>query len=839
MAQIIAQTTPKDRLEQIQNQVQAVAPNYRQNPAMQNVDPLTYYFRNHATHRYIAQKAHLANQRNQVTGAPGMGLMPQQLRSTPQDEAPQAAGAPPPNFDSSRILVQQQNALRSQEAGQMVVPASNSQAMIDQPINVRGTAQQPNGQGNGGRPMQNPTQPFYPQPNTQQVHMQPQSGNYGNIPNQSPQLNLQGQPHGLGTNLNRAFGSPNMQAQAPASVWGPQRPQPPQQKDQHQMKPQQPMQPSGQPECPNAGQQRPRPLLLNMPPEMQQRLASMPEEQRNNVLAQLQERQRLGMLRRQQTMRDTASKPGPNVMGTQPGQQPPAMVQQLESVQHNVPLQRPQQQQHPNMNLLDQHRVANIALTDEQVRQMDRQNFPLAIFSGALSTIPKDIKTWGQLKHWVAQNQSTLPSGILAKLRGLQGLHYENISNFQRGRMRQGQAGPQGQVGPGRMGQVQGQGNPQSQAPQAQMIAPPNNAAPLVGFNTPHMQNPTGAPTLPQPTPQEIQASRAGLPDRLKALTDEQIRVQILKQRQHELLKIAQGHPGMAPQQQAHISQLQMVQQPPAQPTQFQTAVNQKPQPAPSQAMTSRQQPQPSPRLSATPKPSAAKQPQPTRAASTASKQGQPNQKGIKRNSNDDVVEVPNPNLATPATRAQPLNTPQPSQPFRPGVLQNPTIQGQRAQLDAQKQRSAQKATGSAPGQPQTQGLKPNGQGNSGPQRTEEQARKEAQLTQIYGEVARSAPKGNPVAMVPKIRQSMVQMLGENTKLMSRIPNALPIFFSLIPEEAKFRDLIRTASALPAATCSLKLTCTSTSSLHISIVIRHIRALPKTLQFRRKNSKLR
>ena len=849
MAQIIAQNTPKERLEQIQRQLQSVPPDFRQNLAMQNIDPLTYWFRNQATQRYMAQKAHVAAQRNQINGPPGSGLTPQQSRPTPQNSTPQAAGAPAPqNFDSSQILVQQQNALRSQEAGHMVVPAS-SQAMVDQQRgNARGTAQQLNGQANGGRPMQNPTQPFYPQPNTQQAHMQSQPSNIGNIPNQSPQHSLQGQPHGLNTpgrtpqpnmpNLNRAFGSPNQQTQAAANMWSQQRAQPHQQKDQHQMNPQQAMQSSGQLERPDASQQRPRSVMMNMPPEVQQRLASMPEEPRNHILAQMQERQRQQMLQRQQAMQENAGKPGSQFMGTQPGQQPPAVVQQPPLGQPNVLPQRPQQQQHPNMNLLDQQRVAqaaNIALTDEQARQMDRHNFPSAILniSGALSTLPKDVKTWGQLKNWVAQNQSTLPPGSLNKLRGLQGLHYQNLVGVQRARLLQGQ------VGLNATGQVLGQGTSQSQAPQAQMVAPPSNPAPLGGPKTPRMQTAAATATLPQPTPQEIQATRTRLPGHLKGLSDDQIRIQILKQRQYDMLKITQGHPGITPQQQAQLNQVQRAQQQPTQQIQFQTPVNPKTQPAPPQTAVQRQQPQPSPRPGAAPKVPAGKQPQAARAVSTTSKQGQPNQKGIKRNSNDDVVEVPNPNLATPLTKAQSSNAIQALQQPRPGIPQNTDAQGQRAQLEAQLQIAAtmHQATGPMPAQPQNQGVKSNGQANSGSQpKTEEQMRKEAQLQQIYVEVARSTPRGNLVAMAPQTRQRMVQMLGENTKLMSSIPNALPIFFSLITEEPKLRDLIRTVSITYTVTGRLRLTLTSIYSPHINIVIRRIRILRTTSQFPLKNS---
>jgi len=830
MAHMLAQNTSKEQLDLIQNRLRNIAPEVRQNLAMQNIEPLTYYFRSQAASRYVAQKPQHPTQRNQIHGAPSIGLLPQQPRTTPQNSVAQAAGAPPPQiFDSSQILVQQQNGLRSQEAGQVVVPASNSQAMVEQQRgNGRGTGQQSNGQVNGAQPMQKPTQPYYPsQPNTQvsNVSMQPQAVNFGNTPHQAPQHNLQGQLNGLNTsgrtpqqntnmpNLNRAFGSPNQQAQA-GNMRPQQRAQPNQQKDQNQMNPQQGMQPMGQPEHSDAGQQRPRPTMLNLPPAMQQELAKMNEEQQNKFIAQLH-RQRQQMLHQHAMqarsqgvpdstlVQDQAGKPGPHITGAQPGQmmngqpaimqngnglQQPAMVQPPPTGQQSMVQQRQQQLQ--RQNLQNQQRAAQMAgnaLTDDQTRQMDDQKFPAAILNmnGALSTMPPEVKTWSELKIWVAQNQANLPPGTLDKLKGLQGLHYQNLVGQQRARMR---------LGPNPSGQAQGQ------APPAQMVAPPNNQTPLAGSNTPRISTPNMTHSLPQPTVQEIQASRARLPDHLKGYTDEQIRALILQQRQHDMLKITQGRPGMNPQQQAQINQLQRAQQQQAQPNQLQPPINQKTRPAQSQVMAQRKQPQPSPRAGAPPKDPkdpVAKQPQGARVGPAIPKAGQPNQKGIKRNSNDDVIEVPNPNSATPATRGQPSKLIQASQQLRAGMPQNTEVQGQKAQVNAQM---APQPLGPGPGQPHTQGTKPNGQLDTGPQRTDAQSRKEAQLQRICIEVAQSTPKGSPVPMTPQTRARMLQLLNETTKILSRIPSALPIFYGLIANEQMFRDLIRTVSTIvPAA----------------------------------------
>lgn len=832
MAQVLARNTSKEQLDLIQNRLRNIAPEIRQSLAMQNLDPLTYYFRSQAASRYVAHKPQ--HPRTQMQGAPGIGLLPQQPRTTPQNSAAQAAGAPPPQtFDSSQILVQQQNGLRSQEAGQVVVPASNSQAMAEQQRgNGRGTGQQPNGQVNGAQSMQKPTQPYYPSQPTvpaSNVSMQPQAVNYGNTTHQGPQHNLQGQLNGLNSsgrtpqqntnmpNLNRAFGSPNQQAQA-GNMRAQQRAQPNQQKDQNQMNPQQIIQPIDQPNHSNASMQHPRPTMLNLPPAMQQELAKMNEEQQNQFIAQLH-RQRQQMLHQHAMqaraqgvqdstlVQDQTGKPGPHITGAQPvqmmngqpalmhngnGLQQPAMVQPPSTEQQSTVQQRQQQQQQQRQNLQNQQKVAQmagVALTDEQTRQMDNLKFPAGILNmnGAFTTMPPEVKTWSELKIWVVQNQVNLPPGTLEKLKGLQGLHYQNVVGQQRARMR---------LGPNSTGQ------PQGQAPPAQMVAPPSNQMPPGGSNTARMATPNMAHSLPQPTVQEIQASRARLPDHLKGYTDEQIRVQILKQRQHDMLKIAQGRPGMNPQQQAQFNQLQRAQQQQAQPNQLQPPSNQnnqKTRPAQSQVMAQRKQPQQSPRAGAPPKEAkdpVAKQPQGTRVEPAVPKPGQPNQKGIKRNSNDDVIEVPNPNSATPVTRGQPSKLIQASQQLRAGVPQNTEVQGQQAQHNAQQ---TPQALGSGPGQPHTQGIKPSGQLDTGPQRTDTQIRKEAQLQRICMEVAQSTPRGNPVPMNPQTRARMLQLLNESSKILSRIPSALPIFYGLIPNEQIFRDLFRTVSTIVPA----------------------------------------
>ena len=825
MAQILAQNTPKEQMELIQNKLRHTTPEARQDFANKHTDPLTQWFRRQATNRYAAQKAQHAAQRNQVAGALGNGLAQQQPRPPLQNPVTQAAGVlPHQSFDSSQMFVRQQEALRSQEAGHVVVPASSQAIAEQQRVTTRGSMQQPVDQVNGARQMQNPPQIFYPPQSAVKLvpnmSMQTQPNNYSVMPNQVPQHNLQGQLNSLNTpgrtpqqdpnmpNLNRALESPNQQAQA-ANMWPQQRSQPNQQNDPSQINPHLGAQPFSQAERLDAGQQRSRQPMFNMSPAMQQQLENMPQEQRTLFLTQVHRRQQQMMHHRGVQQANTrsqgladpmltqeqVSKPGPHFAGTQNGQtmarqtsniqngngsQPPGMVQPSVG-QQSLPHQRQQPPQQSNVSLINQQRIAHpagIALTEEQAQQMDRQKFPAGILNitGAPSTLPKEVKTWGQLKGWVLQNQGTVPQGILSKLRGLQGLHYQGLAK-----------GPQ--MGPNTPGQAQVQGNPQPRAQTAQMIPSPNNQPPLTSSGTPRISTPNMTHPLPQPTVQEIQAAKARLPDLLKSRTDDQIRLWILRHRHNDMLTAQQGRSGMTPQQQAQLDQPQRLQQQQqqAQQNQFHTPAAAKARFAP-QPVTQGQQPQASPRPGPTAKD---KHSQPARAGTTVAKSGQLNQKGTKRSSNDDVVEVPNPNLPTSGSKAQSPKTLQVTPQSRPGVVQQNDAQRQRAPVDSQRPMAAFRVASPASGQSRRIGANSGDKTDIGQQRTDDQPRKGNQFPRICAEVAHSTPRGNPIMVDPQSRAKMVQILKEASKIMSRIPSALHIFFSLLADEQVFRELVR------------------------------------------------
>lgn len=163
---------------------------------------------------------------------------------------------------------------------------------------------------------------------------------------------------------------------------------------------------------------------------------------------------------------------------------------------------------------LGQTDVSN--LTDDQIRQMDNLNFPAGILpmDGAFSAMPKHVKTWSELKSWLAQNQVILPSGTLKKFQGLQDLHFQDLV--------------------GQQWQFNKQWSP---------VEP--NASCIPTANSMH--------SLSYPTTQEIQDNGARSPDHVKWLTDDQLQAET-QQMQPDMPEIPYGRPESHLQQQAQFN---------------------------------------------------------------------------------------------------------------------------------------------------------------------------------------------------------------------------------------------------------------------------------------------
>lgn len=779
---------------------------------MQNMDPLVYFFRNQAAKRFLDQRAKLAaaQRSGQAVAPPANGSIPQQPRSVSQNPVPaQVQQGTPQMFDPSfagnmdQFLGQQQDAMRSQEAGQVVVPASNGQVIPEQQRgNPRAAAsQQQNAQLGGGNhpshlpqhgqywanPSPNPTMHQTPAPQMQQAQM-----NFGNVSQHTGPGQMGGHNSSTGRmppqnptmpNLNKALGnSPQTQA-----LWQ-QRP------PQSNLSKEIPL-----PAAPQGSQ-----LTGLSQQEMQQRqkeklhnhLAALKtDEDRREFIVQFQQhaqRQRL-LQQQQQQIRMLPNGPDSEPMQPQKSQNSAQVTGQglLQPVpkksganEVNGSLQpASQQQQPPVANVVQQppaqppQKTGNplpqgFNLTEDQARQMDGRNFPLGILNvnSALSQLPQDVKSWGQLKAWVAQNDSKLPPGSLTKLRGLQGLHFQQIA-----------LGTQRRVHPnmGTSHLVGTQGLTQPLAPTAPMVPPRNNGKPLTGTNSsvtgPHMMQ------VPQPTIQEIQAARAKFGENAQEMSDHQLGLMIMRNRRHEVMKAAQAQQQSSPQQAAYHNLPHPQHQPPMQQL-FPPSTNQGNQ-APQPATVPRSQPTQTARSTATPKDSAVRQALTNRTAG----QGQSNQKGVKRNSDDDVVEVPKPN-----GQHDTHPKPQPSGPPRPNVSQNGSEPAPTAPMDAKAMLEAQRRMQAAQRQQAPPFLREPSGPNGDQHRTEESAKFELRLKQMIAEVAQNTPIRPPVLMDAQTRRKMVKKLQEAKTMVQRLESSLLGFIRMFPDENSAKDLIRT-----------------------------------------------
>lgn len=809
MANQLQASTPPQRIQAIQNNMRQMSADQRELLARQGIDPMTYIFRSQATKKFMEMKRSQLSAQGGATAQPA-AMMNGVTRPPQARPVPQQGPGPQQNFETpfDQIIGQQQDGLRSQEAGHVVVPASNAQPTMDQRNAARANAQQQMNMQNGGNRMQNGNANPQPQPfwNSQpgQRNTNPAAGVNGNSAaanfangNQAPSNVLQGQPGGLDNQITRTPsqtpGMPNLNkatappGQAP-NMWPQRTPQIGQANPQDiptiQQAAQQPTERSEGP------QQRP-PMLQNMHPQMQQQLASMPEEQRRGFLLNLQRRQLVNQqqqLQQQQLQQQTAqqaAKAGnaraamnesfpmssqPSQPGVQTGpiavmsNQTTAVPQTM--MQKNVGLQSafaPQssafggparqqpghRQQPPQQRATPQHPGNNAnpppPLTKEQARQMDQRLFPAEILRGGMAVIPPEVKTWGQLKEYAMHNPAIVPPGILPKLEHLQAIGYRTLQ--------------QG-LGPAQPGGLP-LGSAQQQAPFAQMVSHPNTQAPVAAPRLPNGMN------IPQPTPQEVQAWRARLPSTVHNVSDDQIRQFVMRQKAETMIKnmqqsqnnqmvngIPKGHQGQLNQSQGLAGQPDVNHPPPT-----------------GQAKPSGQPNQ--------------------KGAGPASKNGQGNrnapmvkqaQKGVKRNSNDDVVEVPNPNLTT-------LQIGQQGQPSVHAAKPNTQAQGEKAQTNV-KASASQNASNQSQNAA-SQNARPPGVPNIP---KEEIDRRDARLKQLMTEVGQNQPPRRAVPMPPQTKAEMAQRLRDMSQMISRMEASLPTFFRNNPNEDLARQLIETVS---------------------------------------------
>ena len=829
--QLVTSMTEEDK-NAVRRNIMNLPLQQRQSMSAHNVNPFDVFIRNQAMKKFVEQK--MMAQRNAGLAQSNNAMMVNQARpasqmsmrsqgqQAPSVSAPQPFDAPFATGSTDQLIGQQRDAQRLQEAGQIVVPASNTQGT---PQNVRATPQQPpSTQFGAGRQSQTPNtfhqqpQPFWNTTQGQQQNMhqnpqmplQPPGANFSNLPGQTPQSQpqpLQGQLGGL--NNNRG-GRTSQQNHNMPTLNQPLDPPTQTQKDAPS-KPSQPTPkggqkagPNGQQSTttsgpPNTNQQRPQarsgmPGPMNsIPPMLQRYIASLPEEQRLPFIIEMKKKQQLQRASRginntgQQNPTSNVSSVVDNPetsAGNSNVVQTPANPMHRPNV-HTQNVQRPDQQ--GKINPLQQG-ITPVLLNQQQMQYMDHMVFPPSMLNLASerAKVPEGIKLWGQLKEWVSQNSANLPEGTLAKLQGLQSIHLQKQVHDNKQQIMQ--AANRGQHHQGGTAPVPIM-VPQSAQPSAQV---------------PNIANAFTVPPLPQPTAQEIQAARARIPVNGMTISDDQLRQLIMKKRQQEFVKMRNAQIQHGLQHPSQLTNLARNQNPDTKPNQFQLGPNQSTQIQPPQ-QSRPQQPQPNQQ-----RPHSQTTSQGGQATTQQAKQSQParpagqnnamQNKKRKDNNNDDVIEVPDPKLTQ--QQAQPPQQKEiqhPTQP-PPGAARITTQQyasmppEQKNQHDATRQAALQRL---AMMQQRGQNVMGPGAPQSGAQKPGQNAGYEARIRQLMSEVAQTTPSRPPMPMSPNTRHQMIENLKPAGNMVLRMEASLPLFLLRFRNEDVTRDLLRTVCRTP------------------------------------------
>lgn len=842
MANQMFQTLSPEDKNNVKN---LIPPQQFQSILAQGGNPIQHFCRNHCLKRYVDDRER--RQRNaQGLSIPGNAGMANQGRPPPQvstgnpGQQPMPVSAPrmsDPGLALGNIdqfLGQQQDALRHQEAGQMVVPMSNPQGA---PSQVRGT---PNPQGhsqfNPNRPMPPPnglppqTQPFWinqqnQQPNphqTSQVQMQTPTQSFNNVPGQPPQL--QGQAGGISNNRpqrtpQQSHNMPTLNQ--PLDSIG-------QTKSDSTQRPNQSTPNMNQRKAPsmpqaavpnvqqNPGQQRPQGIPapqvpgkgpLSWPPEVRAKLMAMPESERTKWLMTMQQKQQQRVKRLADAKGITNPEPpfqpghtsGPAGITVSQGKapvvnpttsQPPMNATAAFNMQAHGNPQQVQSNGARNMS----SKLVPIPLNEQQINQMDPLHFPPTIINrnSDLGNLPDDIRTWRQLKEHVQRNERELPPGSLFKVLGLQSIHYQIQLNMLQRKLQQNLPQSQGSTGT---------------APVGQMVAPQFNQ-PAQGSTT-SAPNQMRFPALPEPTAQEIQAIRMTLPPHMKGLGDDQLRAILMRQKHQDFYKTPQAQQAIREQQQQqqqqqqqHRNALQRVQNMDGQRNQFLGAPNQTGQLQQTQQAQVQAQQKGQPRNQAQQQPRQNTQP-PKPAAGPAWTGGQPdvskmNQKSLKRTSSEDVIEVPDPKLA------QQTRTPN-SKPGQPLPMAGQSTREQFARMTPEQRLALQRhwqsqsiqagqrpKAAQASGQPGQHPMTPSNATKSSGMPT---ATRDNRYGQLIQEVAQTTPKRQEVPMSPDTRRQMIDRLSEKmSQMMKNVEKSLPTYLNLSKDENHTRELLRVVS---------------------------------------------
>ncbi|KAE8144407.1 hypothetical protein BDV25DRAFT_95931 [Aspergillus avenaceus] len=810
--QIMAKTSPDD-IEKIKMNLQNMTPEQRQYLSRKNMDPLTYFFRSQAlTHFRRHKRARIEAQRSQNAGVDphnamvGDPMMNPQQRQLYQNmlnlQRNSFSVGSQPNLDPSsfignveNIQGQQADGLRSQEAGQLVVPASSSQ-MNQQPFTAQNMFQvsqggQPNMNGAGISPQ------FF-----SQQHLQNSQNMQQDRAQQAPQFQAQSQAQTQAQARAQAAqkaqmaisqaGQANSQMQQQMTQQSPAMPmlnrpmaapgqmspaqvatqvRPPSRAPGQQPNPVQSL--GGQPTM----QGRPQ-IPPNLPPTVQDQLARMSQEQlaaffmQRRPMGNNQAMARANATQQAMPMQQNLSQPGQGqqmangqmgnnqnmrvslnlqqqLAGMGGAQLPNQMLpgqQQLSAQQRQQ--QQQQQRQHDlyKMQLLRQQ-TGGLELSPEQMKDMDRLPYPPSILSNnpnVSSPVPKHIKTWGQLKQWVSANPQVLGGIDPQKLVTFQKYHLSQI-------LLQNKEGNRNSDNSG-------------QGPWMQM---PFQGQPQQFMNSQQLQNgqqaPVNMPPMRPITTQDIQMARQRFGAQVQTLSDEQLRDMILKNRQKQWMQLAaQSRAAQFAAQQGQ--QTQASQQPPV------TAPSATPQiksevQSQQQSAQINQQNQAIKAQNATPgkgaKGPAVKQPP---------KRKMPSEEGVET----PTTSIQKPTQPAPAQGVSGPMPHRPSLPFTRDQLAAMPPQ-QRAQIEAHMRRQQ--------GQTQARPIITRAAAEEAWNNLPEKIR------QLYNEISKQAPPVEPAPITPEQKAQMSHQLRESTDMLSRLDTLVQWFFKIPNQDKSVRTL--------------------------------------------------
>ncbi|KAI5242877.1 hypothetical protein E4T43_04510 [Aureobasidium subglaciale] len=650
LARNMINQVPEDQRNMMrQRLMSAIPPQQREHYQRQGVDPVVKHFQSIAIKKFVQEKQRRAQQ----------------------------AGGP---IDFSSFAGQQADAMKMADQGQLVVPASNNNMGMDPaPANMANMGQmnmQPALQNNQQQ-IQNMMAQRQQQTHAQmrnnqmqqQAHAQAQARNAAQ--QQAQQQMLRGQPGGLNTTqppqqspamsmLNRPMAPPGQPAQTPSQPRAQAAPQLNQQMNP-QMMAQFSQQIANNPNpFPTSKPDLQLPANMQFPPGVREKIQGMPPEKQLEIIqkirnTQQQQQQSANQVHAAQQMMMNNMTPG--VPMTQQGLQTGAMGMPPQAPPN------PQQQMAMGMSGATNHQQVQQRLMMQRQREMDAKDFPPKLMNDTCA-VPPNVKTWGQLKEFVQQNQQSLPPGVMDKVRKMQLFVIQKQQEVAANNAN----GMPGIQMPGQTPTAPGP----NQAPPAQMVpqAPQMGANPGMPNMNQHPQNTYNLDNMPLPavTDQELQVFKARYTN-TQGWSTEQLRVtvgkmklqsQLAKQQQQQQQQ--QQNPAMVQQQQQMIAmrQAQMQQQSgapgmPAQNPMAPTVPQMGPQSAPMQPQRSQQQ-------------MAMMQQQQQQNMST-------NQKGQKRpGANDDVVEIPNPNQSPQrpaAVNGQQQKNQKPTMQLDPEQLKN------------------------------------------------------------------------------------------------------------------------------------------------------------------------